>query len=235
MSSIVESRTGPAEPPTRLDDPLRRLHGAAVVRIVFGLIWAVDATFKWLPGFVSGQTLGEELGSGEKIQTPVIHQWIELWHAAATPNPAAFAVGTAIIETLIALGQIFGVLSNLVFIGSAVFSFGIWSAAEGFHLPWTRSGITDLGPSVGYIVASLALFFAAAGATWSVDTWLRPASAGSPSWPADAGTARADDDRVVRRRTPRCPGAGSFVPSGPQVLDEPVAGRRPRRSRSPST
>ena len=34
--------------------------------------------------------------------------------------------------------------------------------------------MTDLGPSVGYIFASLALFFAAAGSTWSVDTWLRP-------------------------------------------------------------
>jgi hypothetical protein len=34
--------------------------------------------------------------------------------------------------------------------------------------------MTDLGPSVGYIFASLALFFAAAGSTWSVDGWLRP-------------------------------------------------------------
>jgi hypothetical protein len=34
--------------------------------------------------------------------------------------------------------------------------------------------MTDLGPSVGYIFASLALLFAAAGSTWSVDCWLRP-------------------------------------------------------------
>ena len=38
-----------------------------------------------------------------------------------------------------------------------------WTVAEGLHLPWTRSGRTDLGPSVGYIVASLALFFACPG------------------------------------------------------------------------
>jgi uncharacterized membrane protein YphA (DoxX/SURF4 family) len=156
------------------DRALRRLHGAAVVRIVFGLVWAIDATFKWLPGFVNGQTLGDELGGAEKIQTPLVHQWIQLWHAVAMANPAAFAVGTAVVETLIALGLIFGVFSNLVLIGSAVFSFGIWSAAEGFHLPWTKSGITDLGPSVGYIFASLGLFFAAAGATWSVDAVIRP-------------------------------------------------------------
>jgi thiosulfate dehydrogenase [quinone] large subunit len=164
---------------------LRRLHAAAVVRIAFGVIWAIDATFKWLPGFVHGQTLGDELGGGAKIHTPVVHQWIELWHAAALASPAGFAVGTAVVETLIALGILFGALSNLVLLGSAVFSFGIWSAAEGFHLPWTRSGITDLGPSVGYVIAALALCLCAAGSTWSVDTWLHD-RLGRFSWLAAA-------------------------------------------------
>jgi uncharacterized membrane protein YphA (DoxX/SURF4 family) len=102
-----------------------------------------------------------------------VHQWIQLWHAVGTAHPGSFAVGTGILETLIALGMIFGVFSNLTFVGSAIFSFGIWSAAEGFHLPWTRSGITDLGPSVGYIFASLALFHAGAGAVWSLDQKLQ--------------------------------------------------------------
>jgi uncharacterized membrane protein YphA (DoxX/SURF4 family) len=153
----------------------RRLRGAAAVRIGFGVIWAIDATFKWLPGFVHGQTLGDELGKGAQVHTPVIHQWIALWHSVGMAHPQAFAVGTGIIESLIALGLILGVFTNLVFIGSAVFSFGIWSAAEGFHLPWTKPGMTDLGPSVGYVFASLALYYAAAGATWSLDARLRPA------------------------------------------------------------
>ncbi|MEV0068276.1 MULTISPECIES: hypothetical protein [unclassified Amycolatopsis] len=159
----------------------RRLHAAAVARIVFGVVWAIDATFKWLPGFVHGQTLGKELGKADKITIPVVHQWLELWHTVASWSPAAFAVGTAVIETLIALGLIFGAFSNLVFIGSAVFSFGIWSAAEGFHLPWDAPGMTDLGPSVGYIFASLGLYYAAAGSVWSVDTVLRP-KLGKLSW-----------------------------------------------------
>jgi nitrite reductase (NO-forming) len=153
---------------------LRRLHGAAVVRILFGVIWTIDATFKWLPGFIHGQTLDDELGAASQVHTPVIHQWIELWHSVGTAHPGAFAVGTAVIETGIALCVLSGAFTNVVFIGSAIFSFGIWSAAEGFHLPWSKSGITDLGPSVGYIAASLALYFAAAGATWSLDGWLRP-------------------------------------------------------------
>jgi uncharacterized membrane protein YphA (DoxX/SURF4 family) len=153
---------------------LRRLRGAAIVRIVFGVIWAIDAIFKFLPGFVHGQTLVKELGAGADISTPVIHQWIQLWSNAASLSPPTFAIGTGVIEALIAVCLLVGAFSNLVFIGSAIWSFGIWSAAEGFHLPWSKPGITDLGPSVGYVVASLVLFFAAAGATWSVDGRLRP-------------------------------------------------------------
>jgi nitrite reductase (NO-forming) len=151
---------------------LRRLHAAAVVRIVFGVVWAVDATFKWLPGFIHGETLGDELGGAKKIHTPLVHEWISLWSAIGSANPGAFAAGTAIVETVIAVCLLLGLFSNAMFVGSAIFSFGIWSAAEGFHLPWSRPGITDLGPSVGYIIASLALLFACAGATWSLDSRL---------------------------------------------------------------
>jgi thiosulfate dehydrogenase (quinone) large subunit len=149
------------------------LRGAAVVRILFGLLWAVDAIFKWLPGFIGGETLPDELGGAADVDTPVVHQWLTRWNTIGLAHPAAFATFIAVIETLGAVAIIFGVLSNAAFIGTALLSFGIWSGAEGFHLPF-HQGMTDLGPSAGYIFASLALFFAAAGSTWSVDVWLRP-------------------------------------------------------------
>lgn len=155
-------------------DPTGRLHRAAAVRIGFGLVWAIDASFKWLPGFVHGQTVTQELGAGSSVHTPVIHQWIQLWHSIAASSPGAFAVGTAVIETLIALGLVLGAFSNLVFVGSALYSLGIWSSAEAFGLPWNTPGITDVGPSVAYIFASLALMHAYAGSTWSLDSRLRP-------------------------------------------------------------
>ncbi len=149
------------------------LRGAAVVRILFGALWACDASLKWQPGFIHGQTLHDELGKVSQVNTPVIHQWLALTNMIGMANPPVTVVVIAIIETLAALALIFGVLSNATFIGSAILSFGIWSGAEAFHLPF-HPGMTDLGPSVGYIFASLALFFAAAGSTWSVDSWLRP-------------------------------------------------------------
>jgi nitrite reductase (NO-forming) len=195
MATTAPDHLSPAPSAIGVADPsLRRLHGAAAVRVVFGLVWAIDASFKWLPGFVHGQTLDDELGKAATVHTPVIHQWIELWHSAATSAPGAFAVGTAVVETCIALGVVLGAFSNLVLVGSAVFSFGIWSAAEAFHLPWTKPGITDLGPSVAYIFAALALYYAHAGATWSVDAFLRPRlgrlgflAAGLPAGPATQG------------------------------------------------
>jgi thiosulfate dehydrogenase [quinone] large subunit len=151
----------------------RWLRGAAVVRILFGVLWACDASFKWQPGFIHGQTLHDELGKVSQVNTPVIHQWLALTNMVGMANPPVSALVIAIIETLAALALIFGVLSNAAFVGSAILAFGIWSGAEAFHLPF-HSGMTDLGPSVGYIFASMALFFAAAGSTWSVDSWLRP-------------------------------------------------------------
>lgn len=173
----TQARSGPLARGVGADltgTAMGRLHRAAVLRIGFGLIWAIDASFKWLPGFVHGQTLTQELGSGSTVHTPVIHQWIQLWHGIATSSPGTFAVGTAVIETLIALGLVLGAFSNLVFVGSAVYSLGIWSSAEAFGLPWNTPGITDVGPSVAYIFASLALLHAYAGATWSLDSRLRP-------------------------------------------------------------
>jgi uncharacterized membrane protein YphA (DoxX/SURF4 family) len=174
MTDITSrDRPAPSSSPTGPVTTYGHPRVAAAVRIAFGVIWAIDATFKWLPGFIHGQTLDEELGGGSEIHTPVIHQWLELWHGIGTASPGAFAVGTAVIETLIAIGLLFGAFSNTVLIGSAIFSFGIWSTAEHFHLPWTKSGITDLGPSIGYVVAALALYCAAAGSTWSLDRTLR--------------------------------------------------------------
>jgi hypothetical protein len=96
---------------------LRRLHVAAVVRIVFGVVWAVDA-----------HGAPPDLRRGDRDRG-------ELHRPGADPR--------RILEPAPDRPR--------------VFSFGIWSAAEGLHLPWSKPGITDLGPSVGCIFASLGL------------------------------------------------------------------------------
>jgi thiosulfate dehydrogenase (quinone) large subunit len=176
VSTSIQSAEHPVVPTTGRAGVFgeRWLRGAAVVRILFGLLWAINASFKWLPKFNSGATMSDELGNAALVHTPVIHQWLQLWSSVGLADPGAFAKGIAVIETVAALGMILGAFSNAVFIGTAMLSFGIWSGAEAFHLPF-HDGMTDLGPSSGYVFASLALFFAAAGSRWSVDQRLRPA------------------------------------------------------------
>ncbi len=150
----------------------RRLAG--VLRIVFGVVWAIDAALKWRPDFLHGRVFAHQFGIHDQITTPVVRQWIDLWQYIAAVVPTGMGVATAIVETLIAVGLLTGTLLNVVYVGSAVYSFGIWSAAEAFGLPWSAAGATDIGPSIGYIIAALALLAAPGNAMWSVDRVLRP-------------------------------------------------------------
>ncbi|HEY0247937.1 MAG TPA: hypothetical protein VGC45_06715 [Gryllotalpicola sp.] len=151
---------------------IRPGRGAAIVRILFGALWGIDAAFKWMPGFVHGQTLSDELGKAAEVNVPIEHQWLQLWNSVGLANPPAFAVAIAIIETLVALALITGSFTRIALIVSTLLAIGIWTGAEGMHLPWFKPGQTDLGPSVGYIFASLALLFTAAAQRWSVDELL---------------------------------------------------------------
>ena len=150
----------------------RRLAG--VLRIAFGVVWAIDAALKWRPDFLHGRVFAHQFGIHDQITTPVVRQWIDLWQHIAAVVPTGMGVATAIVETFIAVGLLTGTLLNVVYVGSAVYSFGIWSAAEAFGLPWSAAGATDIGPSIGYIIAALALLAAPGNAMWSVDRVLRP-------------------------------------------------------------
>ena len=54
-----------------------RLKGIGVLRIVFGLAWAVDAWFKWQPDFVNNFTTF--LAGAQDGQPWPIHHWIGFW------------------------------------------------------------------------------------------------------------------------------------------------------------
>jgi len=152
----------------------------------------------------------DELGKASQVNTPVIHQWLALTNMVGMANPPVFAVVIAIIETLAALALIFGVLSNAAFVGSAILSFGIWSGVEAFHLPF-HSGMTDLGPSVGYIFASLALFFAAAALPGASTAGCARVSEHSPGWQRPLSRPAAPDRSLHPEPTLRLPMQRSYV------------------------
>lgn len=132
----------------------------ALIRLAFGLIWTVDAWFKWQPAFFANFTsyLSGNLGS----QPPLVRGWINLWIGVVGVNPHFFAFAVAVAETAIALALISGILPRLTTAGGVAMSLVIWSTAEGFGGPYA-AGSTDIGAAVIYALVFLALYF---GRAW---------------------------------------------------------------------
>ena len=137
-----------------------RLTGLGILRIVFGLVWALDAWFKWQPDFIGN--FSDYLTGAAKDQPAAVKSWIDLWINVVNVEPHVFAHAVAVGETLVALGLIFGVLSNLTNLGGILLSVVIWSTAEGFGGPYT-AGSTDIGAAIIYALVFVGLFLSSAG------------------------------------------------------------------------
>ncbi len=167
-----------------------RLRGLAVLRIGFGVVWAIDAYFKWLPAFHNN--LDTYLSDGAEGQPAVVKAWITFWVNTVGIQPHVFGIFLAVVETALALALIVGVFSNLAYLGGILLSLGIWSTAEGFGGPY-KPGTVDIGAAIIYVLVFVALFLGAAGLCLGVDRWLTP-RLGRWGWLASGmpGTSRSD-------------------------------------------
>ena len=142
----------------------------AFTRIAFGLVWAIDAYFKWQPTFANNfvSYLQETYGG----QPANIQSWLNVWIKLVSINPHLFARIVALGETGIALGLIFGIFSNLAYAGGILLSLIIWSVPEGFGGPYS-AGATDIGAGIIYVFGFLGLFLLSAGQYYGLDRILR--------------------------------------------------------------
>lgn len=127
---------------------------ADLFRIGFGLIWAIDAAFKWQSGFrqgFMGMVMGEGVG-----QPGWMRGWFQFWINFQHPHAMFFAYATAVTETAIALALIFGFARKYLYIIGALFSLTIWGTAEGFGGPYGSTS-TDIGAAVMYAFVFLGL------------------------------------------------------------------------------
>jgi nitrite reductase (NO-forming) len=124
------------------------------VRIVFGVVWLIDAILKWLPGFRAGYA--DALREGADGQPSWLHGWFNFWINLQEPRAAFFGYLVAVVETLIALAVILGFARKLTYLAAVVFSLLIWSTAEGFGGPYT-AGSADIGTAIIYALVFAAL------------------------------------------------------------------------------
>lgn len=143
-----------------------RANGFGIIRILFGLAWLVDAQFKWRSPFIND--FASYLSGALTNQPPLVQAWIHFWIDVVNVNPTAFAYLVAVAETSLALALIFGVLSNLAYLGGTMLAFVIWSTAEGFGGPYV-AGSTDIGAAVIYIFVFGLLYLSRAGLFFGFD------------------------------------------------------------------
>lgn len=141
-------------------------HAIAVVRIVFGLVWLIDAQFKWRPSFIND--LATYLMGAMPGQPLAVKAWIGFWMNVVKINPELFAYFVASAETALAFALIFGVLSNLAYLGGTLLAIIIWSTAEGFGGPYV-AGSTDIGAAIIYVFVFALLYLTHAGLQFGLD------------------------------------------------------------------
>lgn len=144
----------------------------AIFRILFGLIWVIDAVFKWQPSFAKG--FMDTISSAAQGQPNWLTSWFNFWTSLIGHNPHLFAILTAVAESLIAVALLIGFARRATYISGAIFSLLIWSVAEGFGGPYSNSS-TDIGAGVMYVVVFFALYGLdrmARPSKWTVDNYI---------------------------------------------------------------
>lgn len=149
-----------------------RARAIALLRVAFGLIWAIAAWLKWQPAFLN--SFSERVSASGEGQPAAIQAWISWWSHLINTNPHLFAYGLASAETALAVCLIFGLLTNLTCVVSLLLSLGIWSVGEGFGGPYKLGESTDVGTALVYALLSAVLLAIAAGRYYSLDQWLTP-------------------------------------------------------------
>jgi uncharacterized membrane protein YphA (DoxX/SURF4 family) len=148
----------------------RKAKAIAFVRIAFGIIWAIDAAFKWQPAFANNfVSYIRETLDGQPV---IIQSWLNFWVKLVNINPLLFARVIALSETAIAIGLVLGLFSNLVFTGGALLAFTIWAIPEGFGGPYA-AGSTDIGAGIIYVLVFISLFLLSAGGYYGLDEKIR--------------------------------------------------------------
>ncbi len=208
---------------------------SAALRIAFGIIWAIGASFTWTSQFAANYV--GYLHNAAQGQAAWSLWWFDLWIAVVTPNAPLFVWLTRIAETLLAVALLLGFARKTTYVLGALFSLLIWATAEGFGGPYTV-GATNMGTALTYVLIFLLLVginYRGGTSPYSVDflierrwpAWSRVAewSHGAPLRAPRASSVGAQVTAIVvtrfegtRHQGPRCAVATAY-PGGERRRD----------------
>jgi uncharacterized membrane protein YphA (DoxX/SURF4 family) len=113
--------------PARQDSPARSRRTPSpsagwtgtTVRLLFGVIFGIDAALKWLPGY--RDTFLIQLKSVAVGQPAWLHGWFQFWISLQSSAPAAFATVVGLTETGLALVLLLGVARRAGYIAGVMY------------------------------------------------------------------------------------------------------------------
>ena len=133
----------------------------AYVRIAFGLVWLFDAILKFDPAFYNGmvQLIKDADGGGPAW----LDGWYNFWVSFLGSAPHFFTFIVIALEFMIAIALLVGLGRKLIYAIGIVFSFLLWSIAEGFGRIFV-GGETDPNAGIIYMLLFFLLFIVDTGA-----------------------------------------------------------------------
>jgi uncharacterized membrane protein YphA (DoxX/SURF4 family) len=188
MATLTADPTEPAEtvePITPADPSRPRLAGWAgtVLRLAFGVVWAIDAVLKWLPGYRN--TYVSQLHAAAAGQPPFLHGWFHFWITLQSGTPWLWVDLTRITETGLAVVLLLGVARRPGYLVGAGYMLIVWAVGEGFGGPYV-SGATDIGAGIIYTLLFLTLLAVSPSALRERFSLDRVLAARHPAWKAVA-------------------------------------------------
>jgi uncharacterized membrane protein YphA (DoxX/SURF4 family) len=127
-----------------------------VLRVLFGLVWLVDAFFKWQPGFRS--SFAGVLQGMVSSQPGIVRPWFQFWALIATHTGHLLPDLTAVTETAIGVALILGIARRPVYVMGAMYALFVWAVGEGFGGPYALGISTDVGAALIYAFVFACLF-----------------------------------------------------------------------------
>ena len=132
-----------------------RLYGAG--RFLFGLLWAFDAFWKWQPYFLNHGV--NNLVQSQQGQPAWIVAYIQFFISSIEMvGPLAFGLFAAIAETLIAASLLFKKGLDFMLPIGFIYSFGLWTTAEGWGGPYGPGYTGNRGDILGTAIIYCFIF-----------------------------------------------------------------------------
>ncbi|MEJ2686522.1 MAG: hypothetical protein P8124_04800 [Gammaproteobacteria bacterium] len=126
-------------------------------RILFGLLWAFDASWKWHPYFFSHfASYISHAEAGQPAWIMAYDQFVV--HVINLIGPGICGLLVAILETLLAVSLLSGKWLRLFLPLGALFTLGIWTTAEGWGGPYSAGSTGMPGNLVGNAVLYCFIF-----------------------------------------------------------------------------